>query len=481
MTANETVLLWFRLDLRLADHPALAAAAATGRPVVPVFVWDAQEALAPGAASRWWLHYSLERLDAALRAKGSKLIVRRGPAAETLTDLAEETNAQKVFCHRVFDPTALEREAEVDRKLRARGVTLERFNGSLLFEPGSIRNTTGGPFQVFTPFWRACWNLRGALREPLNEPKAISAPSKWPASLRVTELGLEPKIDWAAGIRAAWTPGEDSARKRLRTFAKSAAGRYGEERDRPDHEGTSRVSPHLHFGEISPAQVWQAVAEQPGAESFLRQLAWREFSYHLLCAHPETVREPFQAQFRGFPWRRNRRRLEAWQRGQTGYPFVDAAMRELWTTGWMHNRARMVAASFLVKHLLIPWQDGAAWFMDTLVDADVANNTMGWQWTAGCGVDAAPYFRVFNPVVQGEKFDPQGEYVRKWVPELRELPTEWIHEPWAAPPLALAEAKVRLGGTYPLPMVDHAHARAEALEAFSAMKRAAKEKGAEGF
>lgn len=476
MTATETVLLWFRRDLRLADHPALVAAAATGAPIVPVFVWDAQEAPAPGAASRWWLHQSLERLDAALRAIGSRLIVRCGSAAETLAALAAETHARRVFCNRVFEPAALGCEAEVERGLRARGVALEGFNGSLLFEPGSIRNTAGGAFQVFTPFWRACQKLAGTLREPLGEPRKIPAPGKWPASATIAELELEPKIDWAAGIRAAWTPGETAARERLRRFAEGPVTGYETERDRPDHEGTSRLSPHLHFGEIGPVQVWHAVAERPGAESFLRQLAWREFSYHLLCAYPETVREPFQAQFRAFPWRRNRRRLEAWQRGQTGYPYVDAAMRELWTTGWMHNRARMAVASFLVKHLLIPWQDGAAWFMDTLVDADLANNTMGWQWTAGCGVDAAPYFRVFNPVLQGEKFDPQGDYVRRWVPELRRLPAPWIHQPWAAPPLALAEAKVRLGETYPLPMVDHAAARAEALEAFRAMKETASRK-----
>jgi len=473
MTTSECDLLWFRRDLRLADHPALMAAAATGLPVIPVFVWDVQETPAPGAASGWWLHQSLERLDAALRAKGSSLIVRRGPAAETLAALAAETHARRIFGDRVFEPGALECEAEVERRLHAQGVALEGFNGSLLFEPGSIRNTAGRPFQVFTPFWRACWNLRGEMRQPLSEPGKIPAPDKWPESLTIAELKLEPRIDWAAGIRAAWTPGEKTARERLRKFAEDGVSRYGAERDRPDQEGTSRLSPHLHFGEISPVEVWRAVADRSGAEGYLRQLAWREFSYHLLCAHPETVREPFQARFRAFPWRRNRRRLQAWQRGQTGYPYVDAAMRELWTTGWMHNRARMAVASFLVKHLLIPWQDGAAWFLDTLVDADLANNTMGWQWTAGCGVDVVPYFRVFNPVLQGEKFDRAGEYVRRWVPELGGLPANWIHQPWAAPPWALAEAKVKLGDTYPLPIVDHATARAEALEAFGVMKEAA--------
>jgi len=294
--------------------------------------------------------------------------------------------------------------------------------------------------------------------------------------LAVADLELEPKIDWAGGIRVAWEPGEEAALRRLRKFAKDAASRYEDERDRPDHDGTSRLSPHLHFGEISPVQIWDALAENAGSESYLRQLAWREFSYHLLCAYPKTVTEPFNAQFRRFPWRSNARRLKLWQRGRTGYPLVDAGMRQLWATGWLHNRARMVVASFLVKHLLVPWQHGAAWFLDTLVDADLANNTMGWQWVAGCGVDAAPYFRIFNPVLQGEKFDPDGEYVRQWVPELRALPAQWIHQPWAAPPLVLAAAGIVLGETYARPVVDHAEAREAALKAFEEMKAAGRQR-----
>ena len=471
---RESVLVWLGLDLRLADHPALAAAEATGLPVVPVFVWAPEEAgtPAPGAASRWWLHQSLLRLEESLRAKGSRLIVRRGPAAETLAALARETGARRIFRNRVYEPAALAVESRVRAKLAAQGVALETFNGSLLFEPGAIRTTAGGMFQVFTPFWRALWNERGALRRRADSRGRMPAPEKWPASLAVTELELEPRIDWAAGMREAWTPGEAGAKKLLRGFAESRVSEYAEERDRPDHEGTSRLSPHLHFGEISPVQVWHALAGKPGAEAYLRQLAWREFAYQLLCEHPKTLTEPFQAQFQRFPWRRNQRRLRAWQKGQTGYPLVDAAMRQLWTTGWMHNRARMVAASFLVKHLLVPWQDGAAWFLNTLADADLANNTMGWQWVAGCGVDAAPYFRIFHPVTQGEKFDPAGDYVRKWVPELRGLPAEFIHRPWSAPPLALAEAKVRLGVDYPQPVVDHGEARAAALAALEEMKAA---------
>lgn len=477
MTASvrQSVLVWFRLDLRLADNPALNAAAATGLPIVPVFIWS-PEGEATGAASRWWLHQSLQQLDASLRAKGSRLIVRHGAQAETLMSLAGETHACRVFWSRVYEPGALDDEPALEAILRARGIAVEKFNGSLLFEPGLIRTTTGGPFQVFTPFWRVVWSARGALREAARATGSLRAPAAWPKSLAIAELELEPKIDWPAGIHAVWTPGEEGARARLRAFAKGPVSHYDDERDHPGHDGTSRLSPHLHFGELSPVQIWHAVADLPGSESYLRQLAWREFAYHLLVEYPHTLREPFQPQFRRFPWRSNARRLKAWQQGRTGYPLVDAGMRELWTTGWMHNRVRMVVASFLVKHLLIPWQEGAAWFLDTLVDADLANNTMGWQWVAGCGVDAAPYFRIFNPVVQGEKFDPDGAYVRHWVPELLGLAAEWIHQPWNAPPLVLAAAGIALGKTYPFPLVDHAEARAAALAAFEEMKAAGRDR-----
>jgi deoxyribodipyrimidine photo-lyase len=467
---SESVLVWFRLDLRLADHPALTAAVASGLPVVPLFIWSPDEEEPPGAASRWWLHQSLTRLDEALRGKGSRLIVRRGPITEALMAVAQETGARRIFRNRVYEPAALKQESQLAARLKGRGIVIEHFNGSLLCDPGSIRTTSGGMFQVFTPFWRACWNERGALRQPLKAPARLAAPEKWPGSLAIADLELEPRIDWAGGMRAAWAPGEEAAHDRLRAFAKQSVTRYNDDRDRTDHDGTSRLSPHLHFGEISPVQVWHAVNGARGAESYQRQLAWREFSYHLLCEYPETVRKPFHEEFRHFPWRRNQHRLEAWQKGQTGYPFIDAAMRQLWATGWMHNRARLGVASFLVKHLLVPWQDGAAWFMDTLVDADLANNSMGWQWTAGCGVDAAPYFRVFNPILQGEKFDPDGAYVRRWVAELREMPAEYIHQPWSAPPLVLAAAGVRLGENYPSPVVDHAKAREAALAAFAEMK-----------
>jgi len=468
---HEAVLMWFRLDLRLADNPALRAAAETDLPIVPVFIWSPEEDdPPPGAASRWWLHQSLSRLDESLRAKGLRLIIRHGPVAATLLSLAKEAAAGEVFCARIYEPSALAREAALAAQLQSHGIALHSCNSSLLFDPGSVRTTAGGMFHIFTPFWRACWNQHGSLRNPEQPPKKLRAPAHWPQSLAISDLQLEPKIDWAGGIRAAWSPGEEGARARLRTFAKESVSHYDKDRDRMDHDGTSRLSPHLHFGETSPTQIWHALADKPGAEPYLRQLVWREFSYHLLIERPDIITQPFYPQFRNFPWRNNMRWLKAWQRGQTGYPVVDAAMRQLWTTGWMHNRARLIVASFLVKHLLIPWQKGAAWFLDTLVDADLANNTMGWQWTAGCGVDAAPYFRVFNPVLQGGKFDPDGEYVRRWVPELGKLPSKWIHKPWAAPPGALTEAEVKLGKTYPRPLVDHAEARSAALAAFQQMR-----------
>lgn len=472
MPPQESVLLWFRRDLRLADNPALRAAVATRLPIVPAFLWDPESGgcSAPGAASRWWLHQSLLRLDESLRAHGSRLILRRGPPAAPLTQLAAETHAHRVFANCVYEPAALQTENRLTADLRAAGITLHLSHTGLLFPPGSLRSTSGRVFQVFTPFWRACWNRRGELGSPSSAPRTLLTPRRWPSSLPLAAFQLEPRIDWAVGIRAAWTPGESAALARLRSFARNGLADYATERDRPDHDGVSRLSPHLHFGEISPLQIWHALAGKPGSESFLRQIAWREFAHHVLAEHPRTLRASWNPRFRHFPWRRNRRCLKAWQRGHTGYPFVDAAMRQLWTTGWMHNRARMVVASFLVKDLLIPWQDGAAWFLDTLVDADLANNTLGWQWVAGCGFDAAPYFRIFNPIAQGEKFDPNGDYVRRWIPELRKLPSKWIHQPWSAPPSVLAEGAVRLGENYPRPIVDHVRARAAALAAFAATK-----------
>jgi deoxyribodipyrimidine photo-lyase len=469
-------VLWFRQDLRLTDNPALTAAVSRGGPVIPVFIWSPEEEgrWPPGAAARWWLHQSLARLDASLRKCGTRLIVRRGPALEAIRDLLENSGATAVFWNRRYEPASICRDSRVKAALSQDGITAESFNGGLLFEPWTVRNQKGQPYQVFSAFWKAC--LRQPEPAPPNDvPSHVKAPRHWPATVKLTELRLEPAIDWAGGFRPRWGPGEAGAAEQLNRFLEEALSGYATERDRPDRQGTSRLSPYLHFGEISTRQVWFAVRElrrnartrlSPEAiRVFSSEIGWREFAHHLLFHFPHTPEQPLREEFATFPWQRDRQNLRAWQRGRTGYPIVDAGMRELWHTGWMHNRVRMVAASFLVKDLLIRWQEGAAWFWDTLVDADLANNTLGWQWTAGCGADAAPYFRIFNPITQGEKFDPSGDYVRQWIPELNHLSNKWIHRPWEASPGVLADAGIELGRTYPRPIVDHHEARSRALRA----------------
>ncbi|MDM7916518.1 MAG: deoxyribodipyrimidine photo-lyase, partial [Candidatus Eisenbacteria bacterium] len=377
-------LVWFRQDLRLQDHPALAAAAARGGPVIPVYVWAPEEegAWPPGAASRWWLHGSLGSLAASLSAIGSRLVVRTGRSAEVLRALAGETGADAVHWSRRYEPASRRRDADVEKSLSADGVQARSFNASLLHEPWTIRTRSGGPFQVFTPFWRACLAAEVPPAVPIPAPRRLRSPERWPTSVDLDSLGLLPVVDWAAGIREQWQPGEKGAAERLRRFLRVSLAAYPAQRDRPDREGVSRLSPHLHFGEIGPRQIVRAIEARaardrtPGtiaaAEAYLRQLGWREFAYHLLHQFPRTAERPLREEFRAFPWRKDRRALRAWQRGETGYGIVDAGMRQLWSSGWMHNRARMIVASFLVKDLLIDWREGARWFWDTLVDADLA-------------------------------------------------------------------------------------------------------------
>lgn len=452
-TSGAPALVWFQQDLRLSDNPALAAALERGSPLIPVYVWAPEEegAWSPGAASKWWLHRSLADLRAALEKRSSRLIIRRGPTEGALSSLATETGATAVFWNRRYEPATVARDTDLKSKLRERGLFAESFNGSLLFEPWTIRNQSSQPFRVFTAFWRACL-AKPAPPPSTDAPKRLLALDTWPRSLDLAELGLEPAVDWAAGFCEVWQPGESGARRQLKRFLDHAIAGYPVNRERPGVAGTSRLSPHLHFGEISPGQVWRAVLERidghtAACQAYLRQLVWREFAHHLLYHHPESCTQPLRPEFGGFPWRYDPGLFKAWKRGRTGYPLVDAGMRELWHTGWMHNRVRMVVASFLVKHLLIGWQEGAAWFWDTLVDADLANNTLGWQWVAGCGADAAPYFRIFSPAIQAAKFDPQSDYVRRWVPELE------------------------TGEHYPPPVVDHGEARERALAALESIKR----------
>jgi deoxyribodipyrimidine photo-lyase len=473
-----TALLWFRNDLRLADNPALTRALDSCGRVIPVYVHAPAEAgdWPPGAASQWWRHHSLAALDRELRARGSALVLRRGPSAEALLALAREVGAAAVYWNRRYEPALAARDRAVTAALSGAGLMGVSENASLLVEPWTIASRDGKPFRVFTPFWRACLgHLPGGV--PLPAPKSLGPPPPAVPSLALEELGLLPRVSWDAGIAAAWRPGEQTALGQLEAFVAAGLRDYPSRRDRPDAPGTSRLSPHLHFGEIGPRQVLWALraagaslAEAPGVEAFLRELGWREFAHHVLFHFPQTPDAPLDPRFLAFPWRGGDDPLaEAWRRGRTGIPLVDAGMRELWATGWMHNRVRMIVASLLTKNLRIAWQDGARWFWDTLVDADLANNTLGWQWTAGCGADAAPYFRVFNPVLQGERFDPEGGYVRRWVPELARLPPAWIHQPWRAPAGTLAAAGVRLGSDYPAPIVDLRGSREQALAAYRAL------------
>lgn len=457
------------------------AALARGGPVIPVFIFDpAGEGVWPaGAASRWWLHHSLAALAASLRSRGSQLIIARGDSGEVLSELITTTGASAVYWNRCYEPASIVRDKTIKADLLAAGVETKSFNSALLFEPHTVANKQGRPFQVFTPYWRRCLD-REVAAPAVIKPGDFPAPAEWPRSLDVTDLALLPTIAWDAGLAASWKPGEAGAYAQLKAFVAEAMAAYADNRDQPAQRGTSRLSPHLHFGEIGPRQVWAAVKAlsknsgifppHRGAQVFLNEIGWREFAYQLLFHFPHTPEQPLREDFKRFPWAEDAdgAKLRAWQRGQTGYPIVDAGMRELWHTGWMHNRVRMVVASFLVKHLRLPWQHGAAWFWDTLVDADLANNTLGWQWSAGCGADAAPYFRIFAPVAQGEKFDSAGAYVRRWVPELAKLPDAFLHAPWTAPANVRAAADIE--GNYPDPIVDHATARAEALAAFKQLR-----------
>ena len=485
-TSTHPVIVWFRRDLRLDDHPALDAACRGGRSVIPVFIESPQAEgdWPPGAASRWWLHHSLAALNRDLHHHGSRLILRTGDPLAELETLLRETGAGAVYWQRRHEPAAAAAEARVRAGLERLGVHACAMEGGLLFEPETIRNRQDGPYRVFTPFWRTCLELAATIGEPLPPPPRLHAPPRWPAAKPLAALGLLPPDDWGQSLLESWTPGAAGAAARLHDFLETALADYAAGRERPDCEGTSRLSPHLHFGELSPRRLWHAVRAWAGhdrraglaasAEAFLRQLGWREFAHHLLAHYPATANEPLRPEFAAFPWLDAPQDLHAWQRGQTGIPLVDAGMRQLRATGWMHNRVRMIAASLLVKNLMIDWHAGARWFWETLVDADLANNAFGWQWVAGCGADAAPYFRVFNPLSQGERFDPQGDYIRLWVPELAALPAAWIHRPHQAPPEVLGEAGVVLGRDYPEPVVNLEATRREALIAYARLKAGSK-------
>lgn len=466
-----TALVWFRRDLRLADNPALDRALRSHERVLPVYAHAPEEEApwSPGAASRWWLHHSLGALDADLRRRGSALHVVRGASLECLRQLARATDAVAVYWNRCHEPSAIARDRAIKQALREDGLIAESCNGSLLCEPARIATAAGEPYRVFGPFWR---RLRAGLqpRPPLPAPRRVASPAL-DGGLAPEELALRPHLAWADGFPAFWQPGEHGAARALRRFVDDALGDYAGARDRPAEAGTSRLSPHLHFGEVSPMQLVWAIEElrlagvaADGAEAWLRELGWREFAQHLLFHYPHLPERNLDPRFDRFAWGADDpMALARWQRGRTGIPIVDAGMRELWHSGWMHNRVRMLVASLLTKNLRQHWLHGARWFWDTLVDADLANNAQGWQWSAGCGVDAAPYFRIFNPVSQGERFDPDGAYVRRWVPELADVAAPVVHRPWTDP------AVLRRSG-YPAPMLDLAETRADALAAWRALR-----------
>ncbi|MGF6712659.1 deoxyribodipyrimidine photo-lyase [Luteibacter sp. W1I16] len=499
-----TAIVWFRRDLRLADNPALTEAARRHEHIVALYVHAPEEEgeWAPGAASRWWLHHSLEALDASLARKGGGLDILRGTSIDALRAAIEATGAAAVYFNRLYEPRAIRRDKAVRRALEGDGIEVKSFNAALWVEPWDVATKQGEPYRVFTPFWR---NIRTRIDEvevlpepplwepPLWEPlqrrsrgsgqslrERPSPLKRLPqeqgglreqgGALEVADLGLLPERDWASGF-AEWTPGESGAHEMLALFADDAVGHYVEGRDLPARHGTSRLSPHLHWGEISPAQVAAGLRSHTAKngkttdiEPYLRQLGWREFAHHLLYHFPKTPKENFNPAFDAFRWAKpDAHALRRWKQGRTGIPIVDAGMRELWATGWMHNRVRMLVASLLTKNLRQHWVLGEKWFWDTLVDADLANNAMGWQWVAGSGADAAPYFRIFNPVTQSEKFDPDGAYIRRWVPELAKAPGRLVHAPWED------EAFLRSSG-YPPPIVDLKVSRESALTAYQSMR-----------
>lgn len=434
-------IVWFRNDLRLDDHPALCAALDAGLAPVCVYIHapDEEGDWAPGAASNAWRHRSLAALDSELRRRGSRLRLFHGPTLPTLRTLVQTCEAEAVFWNRRYEPAVEARDAGIKRALREDGIRADSHNGALLFEPWEVRTGQDGPYKVFTPFWRKAltqWQPAA----PWTAPRSIADVAAGPAGVPLEDLRLTATPAWDAGFWPMWTPGERGAHEALEVFEDGALRGYSAGRDRPDQAGTSRLSPHLHFGEIAPWRVVAALASArnaanaPDIDAYVRELGWREFAYHLLHHFPKTPSEDFNPKFARFAWaRRDAGRIEAWRRGLTGVPIVDAGMRELWHLGWMHNRVRMIVGSWLCKHMRLHWTEGARWFWDTLVDADLANNSLGWQWIGGTGADASPYFRIFNPVTQAEKFDPRGDYIASWVPELADLPVPLRFAPWRDP------------------------------------------------
>jgi len=470
---HHPIIIWFRRDLRIADNPALTEAVKTGQPIICLYIFEDDCKRPYGEASLLWLHHSLKSLSDDLEKIGAKLYLRKGSAAQVLDNVISETNTNAVYWNRRYEERARQRDKAIRTNLLQRNISVKSFRANLLSEPWIVKTKTDSYYKVFTPYWRAAQNFIDT-SEPLPPPKALQAFTGHMIGDELSDWDLCPTSpNWAKKILPHWTIGSAGAAGALANFVAGPVEDYPEDRNRPDYDnGTSRLSPHLAFGEISPKQIWHACKNNIAvAQKFLAEIGWREFSYVLLFHNPKLTSENFKPDFDKFEWHNDEAALSRWQRGETGYPFVDAGMRQLWQTGWQHNRVRMVTASFLIKHLMIDWRRGEDWFWDTLVDADPASNAASWQWVAGSGADASPYFRIFNPFTQGEKFDPNGDYVRKFVPELKYMPNKFIHRPWEAPQLVLKEAGVELGGNYPKPIVDHKKARERTLAAYKKTRR----------
>lgn len=470
-------IVWFRKDLRMHDNPALWEAAQQGT-IIPVFIWSDEEEVTnmTSAVGKWWLHHSLTALKKKLESNGLSLVIRKGNSLEELTSICKQTKADAVFFGERYEPSVIRRDSMITSVLQFLGTEVRSFPSTSLFTPNDILNQKNEPYKVFTAFWKR--TMRETVSRPLPIPVDIVSYDQVLPSLNVEELNLLPENHWDEKFHKYWEPGEKGAITRWEQFTDEGLGRYTDGRDIPSADSVSLLSPYLASGDISVRAIWHSAKGinevednmDSSIDAFLRQLIWREFAYHQLIHFPTMLYEPLREKFKAFPWLESDEELAMWQKGLTGYPLVDAGMRELWETGAIHNRVRMVVASFLVKHLLISWVEGSKWFNETLVDFDAGSNSMGWQWVAGSGIDAAPYFRIFNPILQSQKFDSHGRYIRQWVPELAKIPTKYIHEPWKAPANVLHESEIILGETYPLPMIDHSFARNRALEAYAQIK-----------
>lgn len=471
--SKSKVLYWFRQDLRLNDNPALCHASRNGT-VMPIYIFDDinSKDFKLGAASCWWLHQSLISLNDSL---DGNLNFYKGDPEEIILKLIQEYDISHIHWNRCYEPWQISRDSKIKKLLKLKNIQINSDNSSLLWEPWDVTKKDNTPYKVFTPFFQNGCLSAIPPREPINKPRNLRLIQDAKYAIDLKDLKLMPKKNWHYKLAEHWQCGEVAALKRLNIFLESGIYNYKEGRDFPAKQSTSRLSPHLHFGEISPNQVWYLAKKQISGNNnnlkvFLTELGWREFSYNLLYQFPELPNKNWRSKFNKFKWSNNTKLLQLWQQGKTGYPIVDAGMRELWQTGYMHNRVRMIAASFLVKNLLIDWREGEKWFWDCLVDADLASNSASWQWVAGSGADAAPYFRIFNPVTQGQKFDPEGEYTRKYIPELKNIPNKFLFNPFDAPESILNQSGIKLGNDYPMPIVDLKISRQKALDIYNSIK-----------